>query len=536
MVPSARKAIACILLICGVAVYSHSQTGPTKETTAGISGRVTSKDKGVQGVNVIASLTRSNGPVRGGTYRGTTDLDGKYRITNVPAGTYRLDVFAPTLVLENVETDRAVVIADGETVENVNFAMLRGGVITGKITNPDGQPVIAEFVSITPVSPHDVHVRYYPGTITTDDRGIYRAFGLRPAKYKVSVGIHEHLLTSKYRRTFYPSVIDETKATLIEVREGSEISNVDIVAMRNNAPGYKVSGRIVDGESGKPLANVPYGLMRTTDEGTQSMHTNVVTNAAGQFTFHNVPSGHYSVFIVREKTEVRAKPTPFEVVDGDVSGIVVKTMRGASLSGVVVFEGKGFERTAGDLVIHVWIDTATEYFEDTDPVPINANGGFRLAGLAGGAAVLAVSPASPETPPVGIVRVEHDGIVLPRSFPVQDGEQVGGLRVVVKRFTGAISGQIKFENGEMPPDSQLSVFVMPAEDEPDAPRNAYGAHVDGRGRFSLDGLNAGTYEIHVSVVRDRRAIAPVTKQSVVVADHAVSEVTVTVKLGQDRQD
>jgi hypothetical protein len=80
MIPSARKAIACILLICGVAVYSHSQTGPTKETTASISGRVTSKGKGVQGVNVIASLTRSNGPVQGGTYRAATDHDGKYRI------------------------------------------------------------------------------------------------------------------------------------------------------------------------------------------------------------------------------------------------------------------------------------------------------------------------------------------------------------------------------------------------------------------------------------------------------------------------
>ena len=536
MIPSARKAIACILLICGVAVYAHSQTGPTKETTASISGRVTLKGKGVQGVSVIASLTRSNAPVQGGTYRGATDHDGKYRITNVPAGTYRMDLFAPTLVPENVETDRAVVIADGETVENVNFAMLRGGVITGKITNPDGQPVIAELVFISPVSPHDAHVRYYPGSISTDDRGIYRAFGLRPAKYKVYVGRHEHLVASKYRRTFYPSVIDETKATLIEVREGSEISNVDIVAMRNNVAGYKVSGRIVDGESGRPLANVPYGLMRTTDEGTQSMHTNVVTNADGQFTFHKVAPGHYSVFIVREKTEVRAKPTPFEVVDGDVSGIVVRTMRGASLSGVVVFEGKGFERTSGDLLIHVWIDTATEYFEDTDPVPINANGGFRLAGLTSGNAVLTVAPANPETPPVGIVRVERDGIVLPRSFPVQDGEQVGGLRVVVKRFTGAISGQVKLEDGEMPPDSHLSVFVLPAEDEPDAPRNAHSAHVDARGRFSLDGLNAGTYEIQVSVVRDRRAVGPMTKQRVVVADNAVSEVTVTVKLGQDRQD
>lgn len=532
MVLSARKAIACILLICGVAVYSQSQTGPTKVTTASINGRVTVKGKGLQGVNVIASLTKSNGPVQGGTYRGTTDHDGKYRITNVPGGTYRLDLFAPTFVPENEETNRTLVIEEGETAENVDFAMMRGGVITGKITNPDGLPVIAESVFISPVSPHHEHVRYYPGNILTDDRGIYRAFGLHPAKYKVYVGVHEPLLSSRYRRTFFPSVVDEAKATLIEVREGSEISHVDIVAVRNNVPGYKVSGRIVDGESGKPLANVPYGLMRTTDDGMHSMHTNVVTNAAGQFTFHNVAPGHYSVFIVREKTEVRGKPTPFEVVDGDVSGIVVTTMKGASLSGVVVFEGKPFERTSGDLLIHVWIDTA-DYFDGVDPAPINANGGFRLAGLTSGTAFLSVAPASPETPQVGIVRVERDGIVLPRSFPVQDGEQIGNLRVVVKRFSGAIRGQVKFEDGEMPANSQISVFVTPVENEPDHPGNTQGAHVDGRGRFSLDGLNAGTYEIRVSVGRDGQAIGPITRQRVVVADNAVSEVTVTIKLGQD---
>jgi protocatechuate 3,4-dioxygenase beta subunit len=323
MIPSARKTIACILLIFGVAVYSQAQTGPTKETTASISGTVTAKGKGLQGIGVIASLTNSSGLVEGGSYRGTTDHDGKYRITNLPAGTYRFDLFAPTFVHENTETSRTLVIAEGETVENVNFAMLRGGVITGKITNPDGQPVIAEFVFITPVSPHHDHVQYYPGHIATDDRGIYRAFGLRPAKYKVHIGRNEHLLTSRYLRTFHPAVIEEAKATVFEVREGSEIRDVDIVAIRNNTPGYKVSGRIVDGESGKPLANVPYGLMRATEDGRHSMHTNVVTNADGQFTFHKVAPGHYSVFIVREKTEVRAKPTPFEVVDGDVSGLVV---------------------------------------------------------------------------------------------------------------------------------------------------------------------------------------------------------------------
>jgi hypothetical protein len=204
MVPSARKVVACVLLICGVAVYSHSQTGPTKEPAASVSGRVTVKGKGLLGVGVIVTLIDSHGPVQGGSHRGTTDHDGNYRITNVPAGKYQVDLFAPTFVPENEEVNRTLLITEGESVNDINFALVRGGVITGKITNSDGQPVIAESVYVTPASPRHEQVQYYPGYLSTDDRGIYRAFGLRPAKYIVFVGLNEHLLRSKYRRTFFP--------------------------------------------------------------------------------------------------------------------------------------------------------------------------------------------------------------------------------------------------------------------------------------------------------------------------------------------
>lgn len=535
MVPSARKAIACILLICGLAVYSQSQTGPTKVPTASIGGKVTAKGKGVQGATVVANPVDSDYSPQGSRYRATTDQDGKYRITNMPAGTYRLYLFAPTFVHGDEDMPRVVVVADGERVDDINLTLVPGGVITGKITSSDGQPAIAEPVYITPAAPNHEDVRYYPGRITTDDRGIYRAFGLRPAKYKVWIGAHDPILGARYRRTFYPSVIDETKAIIIEVREASEIANVDIVAVRSNLPGYKVSGRIVDGETGQPLAKVPYGLRRLTDDaGVSSMSHNVVTSADGKFMFENITPGYYAVFIVRKHTDLRAKPTAFEVIDGDVTGLVVKTLRTASLSGVVVFEGKPLDRTPGDFMIHAWIDSDSEYFEDTDPKHIDANGRFRIAGLTSGIVHLSVH-ANSGRPQVGVVRVERDGLVLPRGFPLQEGEQIENLRIVVKRFTGAIRGQLKFEDGDMPPVSQISVLVIPSESELTySPGVTQGAYVDARGHFAVDGLNAGTYEIQVTVVHDGRVDpGQMVKQRVAVADNGVSEVTVTIKPRQN---
>ena len=57
-----------------------------------------------------------------------------------------------------------------------------------------------------------------------------------------------------FRQTFYPSATDPEKATILEVTESSEIKDIDIVA--SAASTFKLTGRIIDGETGKPLPNV----------------------------------------------------------------------------------------------------------------------------------------------------------------------------------------------------------------------------------------------------------------------------------------
>jgi len=86
MVSSGRQTIACILLILGVAIYSHGQTAPAKQPTATISGKVTLKGKGVPGIVVMATDYNYQGSGDRARYRGTTDASGNYRIPNVPEG------------------------------------------------------------------------------------------------------------------------------------------------------------------------------------------------------------------------------------------------------------------------------------------------------------------------------------------------------------------------------------------------------------------------------------------------------------------
>src|ERR1044072_1469498 len=145
MVSSARLVVAAVLLIFSAAVSSSSQTTPEKAATASISGTVKIKGKGVAGVMVYA-LPQRNGPRPQSPFRGTTDQTGNYRITNVPAGTYSIIPIAPSFALEDSVMNNAVVVGEGESVEDINFSMVRGGVVTGKISDADGTRRTGQFV------------------------------------------------------------------------------------------------------------------------------------------------------------------------------------------------------------------------------------------------------------------------------------------------------------------------------------------------------------------------------------------------------
>ena len=73
----------------------------------------------------------------------------------------------------------------------------------------------------------------------TDDRGIYRIFGLEPGRYIVGVGASSEDAVQPignrglYKRAYHPDAVDESNARIIEVTPGGEIKNVDIKLSRD---------------------------------------------------------------------------------------------------------------------------------------------------------------------------------------------------------------------------------------------------------------------------------------------------------------
>ncbi len=530
-----------LIVSCLVFESAHAQTKPANKIDTGtVAGRITVKGKGMPGVVVGLRPGESNQQVRP-SLRGTSDEDGKYRISNVPAGSYQVAPITPTFVFidagDSGSGGKALLIADGEAVEGFDFALVRGGVITGKVTDAEGRPVIEEYVHLAMENQSPP-----PGSeaVQTDDRGIYRAFGVPPGQYQVSVGqggdsfFGGGRVQRLYRRTFYPSTTDPAQATMVEVAEATEATNIDISVVRM-ATGVSASGRVVDSKNGEPVANVRLSITKITVQGNSTSHSTGSipnTNMKGEFRAESLSPGKYTVSISRFRESLRADPVTFDVLDQDVTGLLIKTSMGASLAGTVVIQGSpqdsGLQKIAPLFIAAHGRDEPRQGGFDRH-VPVKPDGSFHLSGLEAGTIHLSLGGGGMNRG-IAISQIERDGVVQPDGIPIQNGEQVTGLRVIVTIGAGTIRGRVKIENGTLQPDWRLFVNLVKLGEQ----STGMSPEVDARGHFIAAGLTSGSYEIEAFVYMPRSGQrTPSPKQLVTVADVVVSEVTITVDLTQN---
>ncbi|HEU4871716.1 MAG TPA: carboxypeptidase regulatory-like domain-containing protein [Pyrinomonadaceae bacterium] len=530
MASSSRQAIVYILLILVIVIDARSQSGTEKRPGASFNGKVTIKGKGAPGITVglIRIEESSQQPAQ---HRAVTDDQGNYKITNVGPGKYWVTVAAPGLVPAlGSDGNKQYLIAKSEAVENVDFALVRGGVITGKVT-ADGHPLIEENVSLQPVESGPGYFRHMPPPSThTDDRGIYRIFGVPPGKYRIVAGQGRDFgsFDGGYKQTFHPNAAEASQATIIEVSEGSEATNVDITLPEVTVK-YRARGRIIDGDTGQPLANVPYGVQRYLSENnTISLTTGAVSNQDGEFRFDNLPAGKYAVFVeVPPDGDFRSEYQRFEVIDQDVTGLIVKTKKGASASGVIVLEGtddKKIHEKLRQARVYAQVSRQDSTGSSTLSSTISQDGGFRIGGLQAGIVNFGIGAQR-----FHIVRVERAGVALPQGIELKEREQITGLRLIVSYATGALQGVVKVDDGPVPENGLVSISLKRLGDSGSAfSMSNYSTQVDARGRFFAEGLISGTYEVTATYAPNERTHWRRTTQQVVITNGAVANVTLNV--------
>ena len=545
-----------VLALSFSCAVSHSVSGQTvspstpqtklakKVPGATVSGRVTVQGKGKGGV-FVGIRSGEFSPQTAPAVKTVTDAEGNYHLTDIPPGTYRVLPITPAYVVSDYTSfggqGKGLILNEGERVDGIDFSIVRGAVVTGKVTQSDGTPVIDEPVYLVAAEQRNPRGPSYTGSsrFQTDDRGVYRMFGIAPGRYKVCIGVPDDAYFQNrnrptFVRVFYPSVVEFNEAKVVELSEGSEAANIDIT-VGQSMQNFAASGIIVDSESSQPIQNVRLGLQRVIDPNMGPfLSSSTMSNARGDFRLENITPGKYSVIMMPQpNSDLRVAPIGFEIVDQDVTGLVLKTVKGGVVSGFVVLEGKQdkelYERLAKlRLLAHVRGSSEGTQAGLGSVSAIAADGGFRFGGLPPGAATFNLSSPDPQIRSGFIIsRIERDGVVQPRTgAEIKEGEVIAGLRIVVVYGTGTVRGSVKLDNGPPPSGTNLMVRLIRPGDGSFAIRPQ---NVDARGYFVFDGVPSGTYEVNViGFIPQLRGRQPTVKQSVTVTDGIATEVQLVI--------
>lgn len=547
--------IVVAVIVCHPA-SAPGQAGTQKTPATGtISGRVTVGGKAAVNVSVAANSIEAMN-ARLAPAKTVTDVEGRYRLTGLPPAQYQIIPLAPELTAADeaqegsgfifAPASKSVTLAAGEEVENIDLKLVRGGVITGRVTDGNGKPVVEEFITLLPVDEKGTQSRnlqmpFRSDYYSTDDRGIYRIYGLPPGRYKVSAGMEPgggtNYARSFYSRMFYPDTPDQNKAGVVELAEGGEATGIDIQVGALEKT-YSASGRVVDAETGQPIAGVRLSYFinpKNPGGGYSPMYVDNSTSSRGSFQIAGLSPGNYGVSVSSEYSggDYYSDIVYFEVFDKDVTGVEVRATHGLTLSGLVVAEGDAQGGVAPKLErmrIFAWAQGNDPQARNGGTSAVAPDGSFRIGGLRPGRFSFYFYPMGMYSGRPTISRIERDGIAVTtgQGVELQAGQSASNLRIVINYGTGTIRGAITFVGGVLPSDSRLIIRCSR-----EGKQESGGAYVDSRGRFLITGLAPGTYEVTLQVIRNMNEgppTVPPQKQIVQVSNESESEANFVVDL------
>ncbi|MGE0885777.1 MAG: hypothetical protein AB7P14_19685 [Blastocatellales bacterium] len=509
----ASSTLFAFLLLLSSAAFAQT---PSKEASTTIAGVVTLNGEAMRNVTVTIQAMNSPGSSQRAQPRAKTDANGRFRLTGIAAGQFIIGALAPAYVNERSPSlglnpgtllGQIITVADGETIENLEIKLKRGGVITGRVTDADGEPVIETVVRLAPVADRNAPPPpppMNPNAYRTDDRGIYRIFGLPAGKYKVSVGLPVRqgafsMQTSRsyIPETFHPDATNEAEAKIIEVKEGDEVTDVDIKAAEAQRT-YEISGRVVDAETGKPVVGIglSFGSFNEAGRLTGSMSGGWRTDTNGEFQIMGARQGKHAVFVENRdgKSDLYSEPTPVEVFNGDVSGVEIRAMHGNSISGTVIIEGSNDPaiQSKRNQIILITTPDVSSFYSGSRNAKVNADGSFRFTGLPVGRLRFGTSIV----PNISLQRIEQNGVPLKDSvIEIHSGEQVNNLRLIFGYGDGTIRGQLKIVGGELPEGIKLAIGC---KGNTVGTRYFPSTPLDMRNQFLFTGLPTGEYELYIS--------------------------------------
>ena len=519
--------VLVVLLLMSMPVVGQTPVSPKADS---ITGRVVNESG-----QPLPHARISVQPVQGGRPSGwtNTDREGAFKVSGLDPVSYRVYAEMPSYIPLSNEPEIGRSEKQYKVGDSVTFVLTKGGVITGTVTNAAGDPVIGIGVRARMIrNQKDQRINSWSGReSTTDDRGMYRIYGLPTGTYALAAGGPSDYSYSSlgpfdtFLPTYAPSSTREG-AVEISVRAGEETNNVDI-QFRGEV------GRTVSGIASGPGTEGGFNVDLTTaaPAGSQSNISHYNQPGVSQFVFHGIADGDYYLTAhtnLGGRENVVSEPKLIRVRGADVDDVELMMKALGSISGRVLLEESKVSECQGKQPPAFKEMSVAAWHKDTEatknqpqfvwslgpPVNPDSQGNFTIGNLAASQYYfvarfparswflksIAISPAQSRKP-TDVTRI---------WTTVKAGDRLSGLIVTLAQGAASFQGQVVLSEGDASSD-KLFVYLIPSEREAaDELLRFYGGLVTEDGKIALHNLAPGRYWILTQPATDI-ARAPLTR-------------------------
>jgi Carboxypeptidase regulatory-like domain len=517
MSPRVLRVLPTAMLLMSVVLWTSAQPLAQSATpqaepvaNAAVAGVVVDQHSKLPVRGAVVRLNQPDG--RGLTRTVTADEGGRFQIVDLPAGDYVLSSthagYLPTTLGEQRlgGPGTPVVVRDGEMRDEITIPMSRGGVITGRVVDEQGDPVPAVQVSALQyrfdAGAHELRPVFFD---RTDDRGEYRLFTLPAGEYYVSAepGAPSQLIRppgagmpllpgapafSGVIATYYPNSATAARARSVSVVEGQETARVNIALVAAKAA--RVHGRVVTG-SGEPFSRAVVILQSRSIGVMPFMNRTSMAREDGSFDMLDVPPGDYVVTVrpiggAGDPETARADVT---VAGNDIDDLLLVAERGASVRGTITTD-------SGDPVplqpSQVTVRLLPVRGGATIPIAVQPNFAFEARSVFGSYRLASELVGSVGLWAAKAIRWNGEDITN-RVLDLRGGDVVDQLEIVLSDRWATLSGVLRDEHGIPIGDAPLVLF--PADETLWIPgtRHIRGMRTDYQGRYGVSWLFAGEY-------------------------------------------
>ncbi len=511
------RSLALAFFLLDACLLLSAQDSMAVAKASSIAGTVV-KEPGSEPLKKVLVQVVAEDQKQSGNYTASTDADGRFRVENVVPGRYRVFIERTGFVGINERgrrTDTNVIaIQAGQSVEDLLFRMLPTAVITGRVTDEDGDPMSGVNVAAQKRKPGKA-TRESVASGTTNDLGEYRLSGFSPGQFwivampppdfrdydqphkKPLPGTNDDSQSNgrpdtRYLTTYYPSTYDAMQWAPVTLKAGDEMPiNFTLVPART----YRVRGMVTGITPGQ---HPTVELFSKAGDSYRANATEI--DADGQFEVRGVGPGSYIVRAsLGTESQTLTARQDISVVAADVDG--VKLVPRPSF---IISANLRIENSRGDL---------TQFSVNLRPAELPEDPGFFMSQEFFGATAPIDRFGNCEWKNVApgnyIAQVfggNGEGSFLKSATlggqDITNGFTANGpatLDLVVSSKGGTVEGTLVEKEKDVDNDhpvANATVVAVPEEKYRKLPDRFVTGSTDQHGRFTIRGLAPGSYRLY----------------------------------------